>query len=376
MKRMGIFIFYDASGLVDRYVEVLLRSMQEVLHKLVIIINGNIKKEEYDKLEMYSQTIYVRDNIGFDAGAYKEAFTKYISEEDLKQWDEVVLFNDTFYGPLYPWEESFNKMVELDVDFWGLSRNMWDQMEGNRILPHIQSFFLVCRKSLIRSELWRKFWNDLEYPKTIQEAIRDFEINFSVFFTQNGFKNGALTDYAETEYIGNPCINYPYELIRYIKFPVIKRRAISFYRFKIIEMAANYIIDNTVYDIGLIDSHMKRLQAEGKSDVLYPYKEAELKAFYDAHKRIYIYGHGVYGQGMSVYFRYKSWKYEGFLVTEKTENDNADDKVFVYDDINIHEDDGIILALGEIAFKEVYPIIKSKLNRSQLLLPYMEENEF
>ncbi|MCM1047755.1 MAG: rhamnan synthesis F family protein [Clostridiales bacterium] len=365
MKRMGIFVFYDASGIVDKYVEVLLDSMQEVLQRVVIIINGGIRNNEYNKLKKYSYDIYVRENVGFDAGAYKDIFTKYLAEEDFRQWDEIVLFNDTFYGPLYSWKETFNKMEELDVDFWGLSRNINAQMEGNIIPSHIQSFFLVCRKSLIMSELWEEFWRNLKYPSTLQEAIKCFELNFSVFFTQNGFKSGALTDSAEIEYVGNPYINYPYELVRNIRFPVIKRKAISLCNFKNVEMVINYVIHNTGYDTKLIDIHLKRLQAEGNNDVLYPFKSTGIERFYNGHKRIYIYGHGNYGQGMAGYFSYKGWKYEGFLVMKKTE---IDDNVFEYENVIFDKQDGIILALGKKAFDEVYPIIRKKINASQLLL--------
>ena len=40
MKRMGIFIFYDEAGIVDEYIEVLLSSMQDILERLVVIVNA------------------------------------------------------------------------------------------------------------------------------------------------------------------------------------------------------------------------------------------------------------------------------------------------------------------------------------------------
>ena len=47
MKRMGIFIFYDEAGIVDEYIEVLLSSMQDILERLVVIVNGNVRDEGY-----------------------------------------------------------------------------------------------------------------------------------------------------------------------------------------------------------------------------------------------------------------------------------------------------------------------------------------
>lgn len=372
MNRMGIFIFYDGQGIVDKYIEVLLSSMQEILQKLIIVINGSVQNEEYSKLKVYSNDIYIRENIGFDAGGYKDVFTKFLSKEDLKQWDEIVLFNDTFYGPLYPWKDIFKEMERIDINFWGLSRHSGKRIEEDPIPPHIQAFFLVCRKSLITSASWQEFWDNLEYPRNIHEAIWNFEINFSVFFTQRGFTCKALTDNGKTEYIGNPYTRYSYELIRDVEFPVIKRKVIALSRFKNLKAILNYILSNTEYDADLIYSHIRRLQKEERYNIFYPFKEHDLEAFYHAHKRIYIYGNGNYGQGMAVYFEYKGWEYAGFLVTEKTEKNEKNDNVYVYHSMNFNKDDGIILALGEKAFSDVYPMIEGKLDVSQLLLPKLK----
>ena len=100
MKRLGVFVFYDASGIVDPYVEYLLESMKNIIQKLIIIINGEIKDEEYNKLKKYSQDIFIRKNYGYDAGAYKDVFMQFLTRKEQIKWDEIILFNDTFYGPL------------------------------------------------------------------------------------------------------------------------------------------------------------------------------------------------------------------------------------------------------------------------------------
>ena len=77
---------------------------------------------------------------------------------------------------------------------------------------------------------------------------------------------------------------------------------------------------------------------------------------------------------MAMYFEYKGWEYAGFLVTEKTENHekNDNDNVNVYHSMSFNKDDGIILALGKVAFNEVYPMIKGRLDMSQVLLPQLK----
>lgn len=124
MARRGIFVFYDANGIVDEYVEVLLKSMEEILTNLLIVINGEIKLDSLLKLGKYADRIFFRENKGYDGGAYKDVFLNFAKDDKWESWDEVILFNDTFYGPLFSWSEIFDKMSKVDVDFWGLSRQV------------------------------------------------------------------------------------------------------------------------------------------------------------------------------------------------------------------------------------------------------------
>lgn len=42
-NRIGIFVFYDASGRLDNYIEVLLKSFQKIFLKLIVLVNGKIE---------------------------------------------------------------------------------------------------------------------------------------------------------------------------------------------------------------------------------------------------------------------------------------------------------------------------------------------
>ena len=50
-KRIGIFVFYDATGVVDDYVEVLLKSMRKEVQKLIVVVNGVIERSGYQRLK-------------------------------------------------------------------------------------------------------------------------------------------------------------------------------------------------------------------------------------------------------------------------------------------------------------------------------------
>ena len=44
-RRLGIFLFYDADGVVDDYVTFLLADLRRVLTELIVIVNGVVQDE-------------------------------------------------------------------------------------------------------------------------------------------------------------------------------------------------------------------------------------------------------------------------------------------------------------------------------------------
>ena len=47
MKRLGIFVFYDEDGIVDRYVQYYLEQMSFVLDRIIIVSNSDQKKYRF-----------------------------------------------------------------------------------------------------------------------------------------------------------------------------------------------------------------------------------------------------------------------------------------------------------------------------------------
>lgn len=371
MKRIGVFVLYDASGQVDDYVCFLLNSMLEVVQRLIVIINGAVKSSGYKKLEECSNVVFVRENYGYDAGAYKDAFIKFLAGEKWENWDEIILFNDTFYGPFYPWKELFKEMDEEEADFWGLSRHPGggDRLMTGREVPwHIQAYFLVCKRPLFLSPCWKDFWDTLEYPGTYHEAVEKFEVYFSEYFTGKGYQSAAFSDRINIDiaYGRNPCICYFYPLIKEGKFPIIKKKAFRLESLNKAMEIMDYIEKCFGYSVEMVVSNMRRLCREKQINPLAPFDADSLEQFYKLHQRVFIYGHGNYGRGIAEYFRYKGWKPDGFIVTDNVEKDSD---VLIYDTLHFGPEDGIILALGEKAFCEVYQTVKRDMDAGQLCCP-------
>lgn len=159
--------------------------------EIFVICNGELQEEGRKTLEQYGQ-VMVRENKGFDVWAYKTALETY-GWDKLQEYDEVIMMNSTIMGPVFPLKETFDKMDARDVDFWGITeyaKQMCDPSgccKYGYIPTHIQSHFIVCRRSLISSREFQEYWDEMPMIHSYWEAVGKHEMIFTKHFEDLGF---------------------------------------------------------------------------------------------------------------------------------------------------------------------------------------------
>lgn len=272
MSRLGIFQMSDKDGIVERYITYLLADLRENLDRLVVIVNGTLQEDEAKKLAPYADHVFYRENVGFDAYAFRQAILELIGLDEIRQYDELLLCNDTFYGPFYPFKITFDEMDKSPVDFWGLTKHAAAALPGSgnkEMQEHIQSFFVVYRKPVLLSESFELFWRNVNFKQqTFLELVYDYEIRMTQYFSGKGFKYEAYVK--DDELNGNEEYNYnhysssPYLLMKKYKMPVIKRKVFTegkklpWEAGEEVEKALRYIEKYTSYDVDLIWSDLLR----------------------------------------------------------------------------------------------------------------------
>lgn len=274
MKRCGIFLFFDKDGVVDSYVLHLLYSLKPHMDHLLAVCNGYVNREGLKALRETADDVLCRVNLGMDVGGYREGLF-YLGWERLSEFDEVALFNYTFFGPIYPFSEMFEEMERRDVDFWGITKHHRvdpDPFGVNRYgyLPeHIQSHFMVLRKSLFMSYPYKDFIFNTPNPKTYLESICEYETVFTKHFEDLGFRWDVYVDTDQYEgYSYCPIMFYTKEMMREKRCPIIKRRSFftdysDFLLNSCGEPAVDayeYIRDCTKYDTEYIWENILRLE--------------------------------------------------------------------------------------------------------------------
>ena len=286
MKRLCIFSIYDEEGIVDDYLRFYLESLSECVEELIIVINGEIQSTGLEILKKYSKRIHIRENRGFDAGAYKDVLENVLHHNEIEQYDELILSNDTCFGPFIPFVDIFKSMDGQNVDFWGLN------YVNNNITNHIQSNFLVFRRKATGDVV--DFFKALQYEEfqMLADVYAKFENGIFDYLVEKNYKFGYYAEASKVNVYRSP--DYA---IRDYNFPFMKKRCFSekcYDEDNCID-ALLYIAENYDYDIGYILNCVKRkynltydLEKVSRSQLqtskyLFPVSnisEAEIKSFW------------------------------------------------------------------------------------------------
>ena len=237
MNRLCIYTVYDKDGIIDDYIIYFLSKLKPFVKHVVVVCNGKLNDDGRKKLSLFTEDIFVRPNAGYDAGAIKDVFFNLFGWDKIYAYDELLICNDTFFGPLYPFEDCFNKMDSLKVDFWGMTLYRDRKIEhpfGDRTeLEHLQSFFLNVKKRLLHSSHFINFWREYDpLGKAKTAVVSGYEVAFTQKFSSYGYKYSAYIDAAnKISTLLHEVYNYtfldPMFTLRHLKCPILKKRAIT-----------------------------------------------------------------------------------------------------------------------------------------------------
>lgn len=264
-KRLGIYLVYDKQGVVDKYIGYFLKDLRSCITSLVVVCNMEHIIQGEEILRKYADQVFFRENLGFDAGGFKDALCKLIGWETVLGYDELVLANDSMFGPFCPMRTIFDEMGRREVDFWGLTKNGPYQKNGIDEYPeHIQTFFLVIRSALLHSSDFRTYWESMGYFQSFNQTVREYELHFTPHFASLGYSYDVLADIDanNSKRFENNYGQYakiPYELMRKRNFPFFKKKPLTD-EFDLLEeqtqenmrLSLDYIDRETLYDVNLI----------------------------------------------------------------------------------------------------------------------------
>lgn len=259
MKRLAIYAHYHFRGEVPEYVPYCLAGLLAVVDRVLVVVNGELTDEGRGRLEALDRVdLLVRENRGFDFAAYK-AGLEWFGYDRAAELDELLLTNNSYYGPVYPFTEMWSAMDRVECDFWGLTRHPDQAPEG--LVEHLQSYWLVFRAKPLRSTDFRAFWDQLPERAlaTLDDAIALGEMRLTAYFRDRGYVPAEYVDPEISENRYNPLFVSDL-LVTRARCPVIKKKFFFAYKEQALlfrngrgpaDLMA-YLAANGLYDCDLI----------------------------------------------------------------------------------------------------------------------------
>lgn len=235
MKRLCIYLTYDKDSVVDAYIGYMLKELRECADHLAVVCNEEKVEEGIEHIQGYADEIFFRENKGFDAGGFKDALCLFLGWDKVWEYDELILVNDSMFGPFCPMREIFAEMDKRPADFWGIARAEYGACKSNfgRDVPeHIQTYFMAVRTRMLHSDAFRAYWEGMPYYPVFSQLFQEYEFKFTQHFAELGYTYDTLADTKAND-SENKDYNYcqyefiSYELIKKRNFPFLKKQQIA-----------------------------------------------------------------------------------------------------------------------------------------------------
>lgn len=185
-SRAAIYVHFDRDGIVHDYVVHQLCELVGAGYRVTFVSNApQLPAESRERVQPLCKELIWRFNTGYDFGAYKDGIA---SIAELKRLDNLVLMNDSVYGPFWNLRNILAGVDCSAVDFWGIA----DSFENKY---HIQTFFMMFMPNALRSTAFKRFWTSLLYIDHRMWVIRNAEVKLTQVLQDARLKTAVLAPY-------------------------------------------------------------------------------------------------------------------------------------------------------------------------------------
>lgn len=355
MKRLCIYVTYNKSYVIQDYVLHMLKALLREKIDVVLVCNFPETVSNMASIIKLNLKYYCRENKGYDAGAYKDALISYLGWDYVRKYDELILTNDSFMGPLFDFATFLQQMDGKVCDYWGITGQDAGELKNpiRKFERYISSYFLCFRHSILQSNCFEQYWENLKYPMIFREAQDFYELQLNEILREKGFKGCSYipVDAYDLERNEIGYYVYGYEMVKDYRLPFLKKKSLLM-RIKGFDntlKVIDYLRSNSSYPAEWIEKVMD-------SQFITDDGNMTLAEFYLSKDDIVIYGNGVAGKNLKTYFAYKGWKYRCIAVTKR----NGNEDVIEVQDLKISKNIGIIIAVIK---QEVADEIKACIRR-------------
>ena len=219
-KRIAIFASFSTDGLIHKDVIYYLTELKKVTDAIVFIADNPIIPQELDKLK--DLVIYAKcaRHQEYDFGSYKCGYIWTLEKGLLAHAEELLLCNDSCYGPVYPFSVVFQEMENRVCDFWGMIAN-------DKYNYHLQSYFLLLKKRVFLSNIFKNYIRGIKKENSFTDVVKNYEVKLTNLLLGAGYSYSSYVNYYPHSnlfpYISHNVTQFPIWALKN-KFPFIKKK--------------------------------------------------------------------------------------------------------------------------------------------------------
>ena len=140
-KRICLLAGYDKNNTIEDYVVFLVQELSKI-SDVYYFADGEMPAAELSKIRPYTEYAESAPHQGHDFGSW-QYLIHYIGWNKIGQYDEMIICNDSIYGPMTSMQDIFDYMELRGYDFWGLTENYHSNY-------HLDSYFMVFNNDILK----------------------------------------------------------------------------------------------------------------------------------------------------------------------------------------------------------------------------------
>jgi lipopolysaccharide biosynthesis protein len=197
----AIYVHYDPDGIVHDFVVRQLQELVNVGFRIIFVTNSpkNLEKDSTFIVAQLCFRLIWRYNVGYDFGGYKDGIEAIRNLDTVAQ---LLLMNDSVYGPFWPLSQALNHADPERCDFWGIT-DSWAHCY------HIQSYFMLFFPKALRDESFLSFWKELKYYNHKHWIISKGEMKLTQILLKRKLRAQVLCPFWEVVALAHYKLNDP-----------------------------------------------------------------------------------------------------------------------------------------------------------------------
>ena len=209
-RKICLIAGFDKNNIIQDYVVFLVQELSKI-SDVYYFADGNMSDTELSKIKAYTKFAQSLPHTGKDFGSW-QYLIHYIGWKTLLTYDEMIICNDSIYGPMTNIEDIFDYMELRSYDFWGLTENYNSNY-------YLDSYFMVFNQNVMRNCKFQEFWKNI-IPET---GKKTYETVLTPFLTELGFVgNSYIKNYKKEDQLA-----YPLHLLKHNKMPFIRVKSLK-----------------------------------------------------------------------------------------------------------------------------------------------------